>query len=144
MHIHRVSLFGIVRPIETGGFTNGYRSEGARGRQVIIIEWSSVVRSLISLSSFLALGFFFRWNIGLFIWWIGRSQFLTFGLLKLFLELVNLSLELELLELGGELLHMWALRGAVDGGGLATGTIAFGWRRNLMFTFPGLQHCLSK
>jgi hypothetical protein len=58
MHLHRVSPFGIVCTVETRGFTNGYRSEGARGRQVIIVKGSNVVRSLISLFSSLALGFF--------------------------------------------------------------------------------------
>jgi hypothetical protein len=43
MHLDRVSPFGIVCPIKMGGFTNGYRSEGATGKQVIIVKESSVV-----------------------------------------------------------------------------------------------------
>jgi hypothetical protein len=47
-----------------------------------------------------------------------RSHFMAFGLLELFLELVNFSLELELLKLGGELLHIGVLQSSIDGGGL--------------------------
>jgi hypothetical protein len=60
MHLHQVSSFGIVCSIEMGGFTNWYRSEGARGRQVIIVKGSRVIGSLISLSFSLALNFFLR------------------------------------------------------------------------------------
>jgi 5,10-methylene-tetrahydrofolate dehydrogenase/methenyl tetrahydrofolate cyclohydrolase len=45
MYLHRVSLFGIVRLIKTTGFTNGYRSECARVRQIIIVKRSSIVGS---------------------------------------------------------------------------------------------------
>jgi hypothetical protein len=40
--------------------------------------------------------------------------------LSFFLELVNLSLELELLKLGGELLHTGVLQSSINGGGLST------------------------
>jgi hypothetical protein len=126
------------------GFTNGYRSEGTRVRQIIIVKGSSVAGSLISLSSFLALGFFFGWSIGLFIWWRGRNQFTAFRILELLLELVNLPLELELLMLGGELLHMGVPWISINRGCLFTRTIALGRRRDLLHTFPGLRHSLSK
>jgi hypothetical protein len=89
MHLHRVSPFGTVYPIETGGFTNGYQSEDVRGRQIIIVKENSVVGFLISLSSFLAPGLFFGWNIDLFIWWRGRSQFTAFRIFELLFELVR-------------------------------------------------------
>jgi hypothetical protein len=127
MHLHRVSPFGIVHPIEMGGITNGYWGEGVRGRQVIIIKESSVVWSLISLPSSFALDFFFGWIIGLFIWWRGTSKLSSLRIFKLLLELVNISLKLVLRELRGELLHTWALWSAGDGRGLSTGCIALGW-----------------
>jgi hypothetical protein len=147
MHVHQVSPFGIVHPIEMGGFTSGYRSEGTRGRQVIIVKGSSVIGSLISLSSSLALDFFFGWSIDLFIWWRGTSQLLASRILELLLELINLPLELEVLELGGELQHMGVPWSSIIGGGLSTGGITLRWRsrwRYLIHTVPSLRHSLSK
>jgi hypothetical protein len=40
---------------------------------------------------------------------------MAFGLLELFLELVNFSLKLEFLKLGVELLHTGVLRSSIDG-----------------------------
>jgi hypothetical protein len=144
MHLHRVSPFGIVRPSDTGGFTNRYQSEGARGRQIIIVKGSSVVGSLISLSSFLVVGFFFEWSIGLLIWWRGRSHFTAFRIPELVFKLVNLPLELELLKLRGELLHTGIPWSSINGGGLSTGTITLGQRRYLLHTFSDLWCSLSK
>jgi hypothetical protein len=42
-----------------GGFTNGYRGEGVRGRKIIIVKGSSVVGSLISLPSSFAFALYF-------------------------------------------------------------------------------------
>jgi hypothetical protein len=96
------------------------QSEDARGRQVIIIKGSSVIGSLVSLSSSFVFDFFFRWSITLFMWWRGRSQLATLRIFKLLLENIDLSLELELLELGGELLYTRALWSAVLGAVLPT------------------------
>jgi hypothetical protein len=49
MDLHHVLPFGIVHPIEMGGFTNRYGAECARGRNVIIIEGNIVVGFFISL-----------------------------------------------------------------------------------------------
>jgi ABC-type methionine transport system permease subunit len=64
---------------------------------------------------------------------------LALRVFELLLKLVNFSLELELLELIGHLLHTRALRSAVGGGGLATGTITLGWRRD-HHTVPFIRH----
>jgi hypothetical protein len=66
----------------------------------------------------------------------------TLRVFELLLEIVNLSLELELFDLGGELLHMRALWSAILGGGLATGAITLGWKN--FHIIPSLRHHLSK
>jgi hypothetical protein len=67
---------------------------------------------------------------------------LTLRIFKLLLELIDFSLKLELLELGGEFLHTLALWSIVLGGVLATGAIILGW--NDFYIIPGLRHGLSK
>jgi hypothetical protein len=61
-----------------------------------------------------------------------------FGLL----ELVNFSLELELLKLGGGLLHTGVLQSSIDGGGLNIRIVTFRW--NDLHFIPDLRHCFSK